>query len=99
MVGGGNDPNLPNDSENRDKPQDWDSSWKDFKETTNSGGGVFELPPETFEEKQTDFEGERVEKLTNAWSNESGFLVGIAFIGLIGLFYAYVYATGGITRP
>lgn len=96
MVSGGKDSEPPNDGESGNASQDWDSSWKEFQEKTGNAGGVFELPLETSDEKQTDYEGEQVEKLTNAWSNESGFLVAIGIIGLIGLFYAYVFATGGI---
>lgn len=97
MTGAG-EPQKPEESDTGDEnPPDWDSSWKDFQEREENGG-VFKLPPEGFEEKQKEFEGERIEKLTAAWSNDTGFLVGIGVIGLIGLFYGYVFATGGISH-
>lgn len=84
------------DEDNDDASRDWDSSWKEFQKKSTDGG-VFDLPPENPDEKTVDVEGQRVERLTTAWSNESGFLIGIGVIGLIGLFYGYVFATGGIT--
>lgn len=93
MTGGA--PEKPEESDIGDEtPPNWDSSWKDFQEAQENGG-VFKLPQEGFEEKQKDFEGERIERLTSAWSNDTGFLVGIGVIGLIGLFYGYVIATSG----
>lgn len=81
-------------SEKSDKSgTDWDSSWNEFNKTRE--GGVFNLPDETG--VPADVRDERVERLTNAWSNENGFLVGIAVIALIALFYVYVFATGGIS--
>lgn len=94
----GNEPRNPeeNDPDN-ENPADWDSSWKDYQER-QANGGVFKLPPEDYAQKQTDFEGEQVEKLTSAWSNDTGFLIGIGVIGLIALFYGYVFLTGGISH-
>lgn len=82
----------------KDNPQDWDSSWKDFEERRASSSGVFKLPPEDFQQKQVDYESKQVQRLTSAWSNDKGFLVGIGIIGLIGLFYGYVFLTGGISH-
>lgn len=77
--------------------KDWDTSWTEFKEKQD-GGGLFKLPPEESQRKQRAFEDERTERLTNAWSNDRGFLLGIGVIVLIGLFYGYVFMTGGISR-
>jgi len=77
--------------------EDWDVSWKQFVDKEN-GGGVFELPPERPGEELYDVTDKRVEKLTSAWSNESGFLLGIVGILFIAAFYVYVGATGGISR-
>lgn len=96
--------------ENEKDKQDWDESWTNFNQRqqrrgeVNSndvgGGGVFKFASsldQQQQQRQDTVEDKRVEDLTNAWSNESGFLYGIAIIVLIGMFYVYVYATGGIT--
>lgn len=81
-----------------ENPRDWDSSWKEFEERKTSNGGVFKLPPDDYQQKQAKFEGEQVERLTSAWSNDKGFLIGAGIIGFIALFYGYVFATGGISH-
>lgn len=73
--------------------RDWDASWKTFKDE-DARGGVFRLPPES----AAPVADKRTERLTDVWSNDSGFLAGIAVIVGIGLFYGYVYASGGLTR-
>lgn len=92
------EPEKPDDTDPEDKtPADWDSSWNEYQRKSVNGG-VFELPKEDADQKQGDLEDERVGKLTSVWSNETGFLIGIAVIGLIALFYGYVYLTGGISH-
>lgn len=78
--------------------KDWDDSWSEFKQKQEEGGGIFKLPPEESQRKRRAIEDERTEKLTDAWSNDTGFLAGIGVIVLIGLFYGYVFATGGISH-
>ena len=77
------------------KDRDWDSSWTEFSK--NRSGGVFELPDDRPTDGNIKVEDERVEKLTSAFSNETGFLLGIGVIALIAVFYGYVYASGGIS--
>lgn len=83
--------------ENDHDRRDWDTSWAKFKER-QEGGGVFKLPPQESQRKQRAVEDERTEKLTDAWSNDNGFLLGIGVIVLIGLFYGYVFMSGGISH-
>lgn len=84
----------PSDDEKPKDGVDWDSSWNEY--SSSRSGGVFQLNPEPDEDREK--EDERIEKLTSAWSSEIGFLLAIGVIVLIGAFYAYVYATGGISR-
>lgn len=79
--------------------KDWDAAWNEFSESRS--GGTFQLPPNmppSDRETQKSNPGDqRIDKLTSAWSNENGFLIGIAVILLIAAFYAYVYQSGGIS--
>ena len=79
------------------KKTDWDASWRSF--TTAAGKNpnqpnVFGLPDK--DETKPAGADERIERLTNVWSNDKAFLVGIGFVFLIALFYIYVFLSGGI---
>lgn len=91
---GGNDEDETGPRDERD----WDKSWAMFREKEMESGGLFRLGSEREEQTsgRTQPEDRRVERLTDAWSNETGFLAGIAVVALIGMFYAYVFFTGGI---
>lgn len=88
--------NESDQNESNQNENDWDASWSQFSKKRT--GGVFELPPDEAPNPTLGASDERVEKLTWAWSNENGFLIGIAVILLIALFYFYVYETGGISH-
>ena len=77
---------------------DWDASWKSFNEPASgrrSQFNVFQLPEENdgLESKPGD---ERIDRLTNVWSNDKAFLAGIGVIVLIAAFYIYIFLSGGI---
>ena len=88
-----------NDEKRKDKEDDeagkpdWNSSWNEFSKKRQ--GGVFGLAEESLPEQRQRVD-KQTDRLTSAWSNDAGFLVGIGVIGLIAAFYIYVYKSGGI---
>lgn len=88
---------LQDDDEDNSKSENWDESWKQYVDKKSSGG-VFELPAESSDRNESDMTTDkRIDDLTSAWSNESGFLIGIVLIFFIACFYVYIRASGGIS--
>lgn len=95
-----NDENNSVDSEgNGEQPGndkssvDWDNSWRAYRTDANKSGknergGVFKL--DGTEKNTNDVLERRTERLTRAWSNDAGFLVGICLCFLLGIFMMYV---------
>lgn len=85
------------DNENKQSDVDWDSSWKTFQQQESEGksiegektDNVFELP--TARRPGTEFVDDRTDKLTSAWTSESGYLVGIVIIAAIACLEGYVW--------
>lgn len=96
MADEGADETKRDEDDGKGKANDWDASWTEFSKKRT--GGVFELSGEDDTDAVAEVVDKRVENLTNAWSSENGFLVGIAVILLIVVFYVYVYETGGISH-
>lgn len=80
---------------------DWDKSWQRFKASNLRGRGIFDMPSRSDEAARREVErriDRKVERLTDAWTNENAYLVGIGFILLLGVFYVYVFLSGGLER-
>jgi hypothetical protein len=58
-----------------------------------ASGGLFKLSPD--QSPANESIDERTKQITNAWTNESGYLIGIGIIVLIGCFYVYVWTHQG----
>lgn len=90
--------NAPRDDDNNKQSDvDWDSSWKTFRDDESQGktvkgegtDNVFQLP--TVRRPGSDMVDDRTNKLTSAWTSESGYLVGILVIAAIACLEGYVW--------
>lgn len=90
--------NTPKDDDSKNSDVDWDSSWKTFQKEGSEGktvrrevrtNNVFQLPVER--RPDNDIVDERTNKLTSAWTSESGYLIGIAIIAVIACLEGYVW--------
>uniref|UniRef100_A0A7S0BM78 Uncharacterized protein n=1 Tax=Rhodosorus marinus TaxID=101924 RepID=A0A7S0BM78_9RHOD len=89
------------------KSRDWDTEWQKFRENKEALGPEpdsdvpsMKLPGEQNDPRNLGRQrmDDRVESLTNRWSNDSAFLLAIGGVFLLGLFYVRVYQTGGISH-
>ncbi|KAJ8905166.1 hypothetical protein NDN08_001675 [Rhodosorus marinus] len=88
------------------KSRDWDTEWQKFRENKEPGPQPqSDLPSMKLPDEPNDGRNlgrqrmdNRVESLTNRWSNDSAFLLAIGGVFLLGLFYVRVYQTGGISH-
>mmetsp|Transcript_29777 Transcript_29777/g.114332 ORF Transcript_29777/g.114332 Transcript_29777/m.114332 type:complete len:132 (+) Transcript_29777:4166-4561(+) len=89
------------------KRRDWDTEWQKFRESKEQEGPEpgsdvpsMKLPGEPNDGRNLGRQrmDDRVESLTNRWSNDSAFLLAIGGVFLLGLFYVRVYQTGGISH-
>lgn len=88
---------APKDDEKNKQPVDWDSSWRTFQKEESEGktfkgenmSNVFELP--SGRRADSDIVDDRTNKLTSAWTSESGYLVGIVIIAAVACLEGYVW--------
>lgn len=82
---------------------DWDSDWKDYQgreagsRRDPSAGNVFRLGGDA-ERTAADIVDERTEKLTGAWTSETGYLIGIIVIALVAAGEGYVWWSSTVSR-
>lgn len=72
---------------------DWDSDWKDYQGRTverDTADNVFKLGGGA-ESRGNSAIDERVERVTGAWTSETGYLIGIVVIVLIAVGESYVW--------
>lgn len=81
-------------------PVDWDSDWNTFKNEDKTvrrevkSNNVFQLPDEGRQVRNDkDVVDDRTNRLTSAWTSESGYLFGIALIAAIACLEGYVWWT------
>jgi hypothetical protein len=79
----------PNEMTRKDIASKPDSN--DLNETAS--GGLFKLS--TDQPPVNEILDERTKQITSAWTNESGYLIGIGIIVLIGCFYVYAWTHQG----
>lgn len=81
IVSKNDNPKQMNDFE--DFPDD--DSTKEYKQN------IFKLPPDASEDNDDYDAKEMTERLISAWGNDNAYLLGIGLIGLLLVFYVYVY--------
>jgi Protein of unknown function (DUF1168) len=78
-------------------PVDWDKDWKTFQSQGRTvrrevpSTNLFKLPEPLGNVSTNGLSGGRTERVTSAWTNETGYLIGIVVIVLVAVAEGYVW--------